>query len=143
MESRLLPHFWCGVLLLSVVRGAHQDAAADLDDLRTADVPVVFKGKRFITLKLVCSDAEQLRRQMASRSDGLIDFELQQKSHEKILNRPELINEYRLDTAGLTEEEVFTKAVQMIEHAQPVLEYEYQKPAKDLFYSWVFSNGLR
>ncbi len=23
------------------------------------------------------------------------------------------------------------------------LEYEYEKPSKDLFYSWVFPNGLR
>lgn len=117
--------------------------AADLDDLRTADIPVVFQGKRFITIKLVCSDLEQLRRRMENRGSGLIDFELQQKSSEKIMSRPELVNEYRLDTAGLTAEEVFTKAVEIIDCAQPLLEYEYQKPSKELFYSWVFSNGLR
>lgn len=37
---------------------------SDIDDLRTADIPNVFKGFRFITLKLICSNSEQLREQM-------------------------------------------------------------------------------
>lgn len=58
--------------------------ASDLDDLRTADIPIVFKGTDFITIKLVCSDLQQLQQQMRNRPDGgLIDFESQQRMNEK------------------------------------------------------------
>lgn len=30
--------------------------SGDFDDLRTADIPIVFKGYNYITLKLICSD---------------------------------------------------------------------------------------
>ena len=37
--------------------------AADIDDLRTRDIPIDFKGYRYITLKLVCTDLAQLQHQ--------------------------------------------------------------------------------
>lgn len=37
--------------------------ASDIDDLRTADIPVVFRGTAFITIKLVCSDLHQIQEQ--------------------------------------------------------------------------------
>ena len=52
--------------------------ASDIDDLRTADIPAVFRGYAFITLKLICRDAEQLREQMKNRPNGgLTDYDLQ------------------------------------------------------------------
>ena len=58
--------------------------ASDIDDLRTADIPVVFKGTEFITIKLICSDLNQIQKQMKNRpNNGLIDFELQEKMNEK------------------------------------------------------------
>lgn len=61
--------------------------ASDIDDLRTADIPIVFKGTNFITIKLICSDLHQIQEQMRNRpNNGLIDFELQEKMNEKILN---------------------------------------------------------
>lgn len=117
---------------------------SDLDDLRTADIPIDFKGYRYVTLKLVCSDVEQLKKQMRDRPEGgLIDYELQKKSNEKISTRDPLINEYVLDVTGLDISRVVEEAVHIIESSVPLTEYEYVKPEKDLFYSWVFSNGLR
>ncbi|MBO5402561.1 MAG: hypothetical protein J6A85_05270 [Clostridia bacterium] len=117
---------------------------SDLDDLRTADIPIDFKGYRYVTLKLVCSDVEQLKKQMRDRPEGgLIDYELQKKSNEKISSRDPLINEYVLDVTGLDISRVVEEAVHIIESSVPLTEYEYVKPEKGLFYSWVFSNGLR
>lgn len=118
--------------------------ASDIDDLRTADIPIVFKGTDFITIKLVCSDLRQIREQMKNRpSGGLIDLELQQRMNEKNLMREPLINEAEIDVAGRSIEEVLEQAINIIETAPPCLDYEYTKPPKELFYSWVFANGLR
>ena len=117
--------------------------AADFDDLRTADLPIVFKGYDFITLKLICSDYEQNRLQMADRGDGLVDFELLTKSTAKIMNRPLLVNEAAIDVAGKTPDEVLEEALERIGDTPSKLDYDYIKPSKDMFYSWVFSNGLR
>lgn len=118
--------------------------ASDIDDLRTADIPAVFKGTDFITIKLICSDLHQIQEQMKNRpNNGLIDYELQKKMNEKNINRPPLINEVEIDVAGKSIEEVLEQAVNIIETAPSRLDYEYTKPEKDLYYSWVFSNGLR
>ena len=118
--------------------------ASDLDDLRTADIPIVFKGTKFITIKLVCSNLEQIREQMKNRpNNGLIDYELQQKTNDKNLKRPPLVNEVEIDVAGKTIEQVLAEAIELIDTREPPLEYEYEKPPKELFYSWVFANGLR
>lgn len=118
--------------------------ASDIDDLRTGDIPIVFKGYHFITLKLICRDMDQLAAQMKNRpDDGLIDYELQRELNEKNLKRPLLINEIEIDVTGLSESDVLQKAIDSIETTESLLEYDYQKPPKDMFYSWVFSNGLR
>ena len=117
---------------------------SDIDDLRTADIPVVFKGKKYITIKLVSTDPEQIRKQMENRPEnGLIDYELQEKMNAKNLKRDPLINEVEIDVAGKTSEEVLKQAIALIDTEIPLLEYDYEKPPKALFYSWVFANGLR
>ena len=123
--------------------GIRNVISGDFDDLRTADIPVVFRGYDYITLKLVCSDYEQHYRQMKDRGNGLIDFELLQKSREKIDKRPLLINEYQIDIAGKTPDMVLGEAIGLIDRAETVRDYAYVKPPKEWFYSWVFSNGLR
>lgn len=118
--------------------------ASDIDDLRTADIPIVFKGKKYITIKLVSTDPEQIRKQMENRPEnGLIDYELQEKMNAKNLKRDPLINEVEIDVAGKTSEEVLKQAIALIDTEIPLLEYDYEKPPKALFYSWVFANGLR
>lgn len=118
--------------------------ASDIDDLRTSDIPIVFKGLDFITIKLVCNDVEQLRHQMKNRpNNGLIDYELQQKLNEKNLKRPPLINEKEIDVTGLSANDVLQKAIVIIDTEKSLLDYVYIKPPRDQFYSWVFGNGLR
>lgn len=124
--------------------GYKNTIVTDMDDLRTADIPVVFKGSNYITIKLVSSDLEQIREQMKNRpNNGLIDYELQQKTNDKNLKRDPLINEVEIDVAGKSIEEVLNKAIEIIDTTEPLLDYEYVKPPKELFYSWVFANGLR
>ncbi len=118
--------------------------ASDIDDLRTCDIPNVFKGYNFITLKLICHDIEQLVNQMKNRQNGgLIDYNLQRNLNEKNLKRPLLINEIEIDVTGLSENYVLQKAIDSIETTESLLEYDYEKPPKEMFYSWVFSNDLR
>lgn len=118
--------------------------ASDIDDLRTADIPVVFKGTDFVTIKLICSDLHQIQEQMKNRpNNALIDLELQKKMNEKNIDRPPLINEVEIDVAGKSIEEVLEQAINIIETSPSCLDYEYTKPPKNMFYSWVFSNGLR
>ena len=118
--------------------------ASDIDDLRTADIPIVFKGTDYIIVKLISSDLSQIQKQMKNRpNNGLIDYELQEKMNDKNIKRKPLINEVEIDVAGKTIEEVLEQAVNIIEATCSKLEYEYEKTSKDLFYSWVFANGLR
>ncbi len=118
--------------------------ASDIDDLRTRDIPHDFKGYEYITIKLVCSDLLQIQTQMKNRpKNGLIDYVLQEKCNKKNLNRPCLPNEHVIDVAGMTVETVLKKAIEIIDNSSSILDYEYEKPDKRYFYSWVFSNGLR
>ena len=118
--------------------------ASDIDDLRTADIPIVFKGTDFITIKLVCSDLHQIQEQMRNRpNNGLIDFDLQKKMNEKNMKRNPLINEVEIDVAGKSIGEVLEHSINMIETTPSCLDYEYEKLPKEMFYSWVFANGLR
>lgn len=118
--------------------------ASDIDDLRTADIPIVFKGTNFITLKLVCSDLRQIREQMQNRPNGgLIDLELQEKMNTKNMARAPLVNEVEIDIAGKSIDEVLACAIETIETTPSHLTYTYTKPPKEQFYSWVYANGLR
>lgn len=118
--------------------------ASDIDDLRTADIPVVFKGTDFITIKLISSDFDQIREQMKNRlGNGLIDYELQEKMNRKNIKRDPLINEVEIDVAGKSITDVLEEAVNIIETTPSLLDYDYTKPPKEMFYSWVFANGLR
>ncbi len=118
--------------------------ASDIDDLRTADIPIVFKGTDFITIKLICSDLHQIEEQMRNRpNNGLIDFDLQKKMNEKNIKRNPLINEIEIDVAGKSIGEVLEHSINIIETTPSCLDYEYEKPPKEMFYSWVFANGLR
>lgn len=97
-----------------------------------------------MTIKLVCTDLHQLQRQMKNRpNNGLIDYALQEKCNTRNLTRPPLINEHPVDITGLSADEVLEKALEILNTAQPLTEYDYVKPGKEQFYSWVFANGLR
>ncbi|MFF2015758.1 hypothetical protein [Paenibacillus sp. NPDC058177] len=116
----------------------------DFDDLRTRDIPEVFKGFNYITLKLVCSNYEQNLNQLVNReTGGLVDVELLENMYLKIPTRPLLINEFEIDINDKTPQQVMLEAIELIDHATTLSDYEYIKPQQELFYSWIFSKGLR
>jgi len=116
----------------------------DFNDLRTRNIPEEFHGYNYITLKLICSDYEQNLSQMINRGeDGLVDSVLLEETTVKVMNRPELVNEYRIDVAGKTPAEVVKEAVLLIDNAETITEYEYVKLDRTQFYSWIYSDGLR
>ena len=125
-------------------KGIKNIIALDFNDLRTREIPIVFKGKKFITLKLISTDFEQNKKQMISRGEnGLLDLELLEDSTRKIMNRQLLPNEVLIDVAGKTKEEVLNEAIERIDPYKSLLDYDYELPEKELFYSWVQSDGLR
>lgn len=125
-------------------KGLKNIIALDFNDIRTREIPQIFKGTSFITLKLISSDYEQNKRQMISRdANGLVDLELLEVSTRKIMDRDLLPNEVILDIAGKNKEEVLKEAINLIDNFNPKLDYEYNIPDKRLFYSWVQSDGLR
>lgn len=118
--------------------------ALDFNDLRTREIPIIFKGTKFITLKLISSNFEQNKNQMLSRGEkGLVDLELLEVSTKKIMKRELLPNEVLLDVANKTKEEVLEDAINLIDNYESKLDYEYTERSKELFYSWVQSDGLR
>ena len=80
---------------------------------------------------------------MIERGNGLIDLELLEKSTIKIINRELLPNEVLIDIANKTKEEVLLEAINIINSYNSKLEYDYNKPDKKQFYSWVKSDNLR
>lgn len=59
------------------------------------------------------------------------------------MNRKLLPNEVLIDVAGKSKEEVLKEAIELIDSYKPLLDYEYEEPNRELFYSWVQSDGLR
>ena len=124
-------------------KGIKNIIALDFNDLRTREIPIIFKGKNFITLKLISSNYEQNKRQMLERGNGLIDLELLEVSTKKIMNRELLPNEVLIDINGKSKEKVLKEAIDLIDNYKSILDYEYELPKKELFYSWVENDGLR
>ena len=63
--------------------------------------------------------------------------------NEKNIRRRPLVNEVEIDVAGKSIQEVLENVINIIESTPACLDYEYAKPPKEMFYSWVFANGLR
>lgn len=144
LEERTYWENQVAMLMCFLKLGYKNIIASDIDDLRTADIPIVFKGTDFITIKLVSTDLRQIQEQMKNRPNhGLIDYELQEKMNDRNLKRSPLINEVEIDVAGKSIEQVLEEAIRIIETTPSQLAYTYIKPPKELFYSWVFANGLR
>ena len=125
-------------------KGMKNVIALDFNDLRTREIPRIFRGTDFITLKLVSSDYEQNLRQMTGREKGgLVDPELLRVSTRKIMGRKLLPNEILLDVAGKAPAEVLEEAAALIDGFESEKDYDYREPDREQFYSWVRSDGLR
>lgn len=126
-------------------KGCRNIVALDFDDVRTRELPAIFKGYRFITLKLVSGDTEQIRHQMIKRRDhegGLFYPEGIERSNAVIRNRKLLPNEVLIDVAGKSKEEVLEYAIRVIDAYKPALDYEYELDDEHNYLSWVQSRHL-
>ncbi len=126
-------------------KGFRNIIALDFDDIRARELPLLFKGSDFITLKLVSGDPGQIRRQMAHRNDhegGLYAPDRVERSNEVIKNRALLPNEVLIDVAGKTKEEVLAEAIGIIDGFHPDKDYDYAPDDEHHYLSWVQSRKL-
>ncbi len=126
-------------------KGHRNIVALDFDDIRTRELPVIFKGYDFITLKLISSDTEQTKRQMEHRHNyegGLYLPDYVERSNSVIMSRELLPNEVALDVAGKSKEAVLEEAIRIIDNYESVIDYAYELPDENLFLSWVQSRQL-
>jgi len=125
--------------------GLRNIVVTDLDDLRARELPSLFKGRRFIILRLFSSDPEQIRVQMIHRAKnegGLVALKGVSRLNALISERPLLPNEVRLDVAGKTREQILEEAVSVIASFEPLLDYDYLPDDMKNYHSWVKSRGL-
>ena len=127
-------------------KGCRNIVALDFDDVRTREIPFIFKGYDFVTLKLVSTDAEQIKRQMIHRSKnegGLYFLENVERSNSVIMGRRLLPNEVLIDVAGKTKKDVLSEAIRVIDTFQPLKDYDYELEDEHNFLSWVQSKNLK
>ncbi|MCH5182764.1 MAG: AAA family ATPase [Oscillospiraceae bacterium] len=125
--------------------GHRNIVALDFDDIRARELPLLFKGYRFIILKLISSNPEQIRQQMIHRhthEGGLFALDSVERYNEVIMRRKLLPNEVQIDVAGKSKEEVFQEAVYIIDHFTSKLEYPYELDDEHHYLSWVQSRNL-
>lgn len=127
-------------------KGCRNIVALDFDDVRTRELPFIFKGYDFITLKLISSDSEQIKRQMIHRSNnegGLYYLENVERSNQMIMSRILLPNEVMIDIAGKSKENVLSEAIKIIDDFRPLKDYDYNLEDEHNFLSWVQSRNLK
>ncbi len=140
---------WDNVLLqLKFFRekGLKNIIALDFDDLRARELPLLFKGSDFITLKLVSTDTAQTLRQMEHRRDnegGLYAPEHIGRANQVIMSRDLLPNEVQIDVAGKTKEQVLNETITIIDGFSPLKDYDYELDDERKYLSWVQSKNLR
>lgn len=126
-------------------KGLKNIVMLDFDDYRTRELPQLFKGYRFIILRLVSSDLEQIKSQIIHRHEnegGLFDLNAVERHSERFLNRPLLPNEVKLDVAGMSKVDVLEAVEMIIDNHKPLLEYDYQLADEQNYVSWVQSRNL-
>jgi len=139
---------WDNVLLqlkFFYERGLRNIVALDFDDIRTRELPYLFKGYEFITLKLVSSDTEQIKQQMEHRKNnegGLYAPDYIERSNSVIMNRKLLPNEVKIDVAGKSKEEVLKETISIIDNFKPMKDYNYELDDERNYLSWVQSRQL-
>ncbi len=126
-------------------RGVQPVIALDFDDVRARELPLLFQGTRFIILRLISSDPQQIRRQMEHRRQnegGLYAPEGIERANDVIRSRKLLPNEVMMDVAGKSADEVFQEAVRLIEGHQPMMQYDAVPDDEHNYLSWVQSRNL-
>ncbi|MDE6635834.1 MAG: AAA family ATPase [Lachnospiraceae bacterium] len=126
-------------------KGHRNIVALDFDDIRTRELPFIFKGYKFITLKLVSSDPKQIKEQMINRHNnegGLYAPDYVERSNYVIMHRNLLPNEVQIDVAGKTKEDVLNEAINIIDDFEPKTDYVYELDDEHNYLSWVQSRQL-
>ena len=126
-------------------KGLRNIIALDFDDIRTRELPYLFKGYEFITLKLVSSDTEQTKQQMEHRKNnegGLYVPDYVERANSVIMSRNLLPNEVQIDIAGKTKEQVLEEAIRVIDCFEPMKDYDYELDDERNYLSWVQSRRL-
>lgn len=126
-------------------RGLRNIVALDFDDIRARELPQIFKGYKFVILKLVSGNPGQIKQQMLYRHNhegGLFAPDYVERSNYVIMSRELLPNEVQIDVAGKTKEEVFYEAVNRIDQFDPLLDYRYELDDEHHYLSWVQSRQL-
>lgn len=113
--------------------------ALDFNEVRFRDIPQDFIGYDYIILHLVCSNIEQNVEQMKNRGKGLIDFNMLNDDYKRAQKypRPLLPNEIRIDVTNKNADEVFEIAKVELTKTKSLLSYNYVKPDKKCFGTWV------
>jgi hypothetical protein len=127
-------------------KGLRNIVAADFDDIRSRELPSVFRGYDYIILRLVSGEPEQIRRQMIHRKEnegGLFLPDYVERANSVIMKRELLPNEAVIDVAGKTKEEVLSEAIRLIDGFHPVKKYDYEPDDEHHYLSWVQSRRLR
>jgi hypothetical protein len=139
---------WDNVLLqlnFFYEKGLRNIVTLDFDDIITRELPYIFKGYEFITLKLVSSDTEQIKKQMIHRKNnegGLYAPDYVERSNSVIMNRKLLPNEVQIDVVGKSREEVLAEAIKIIDNFESMKEYNYELDDEHNYLSWVQSRQL-
>ncbi|MCR5122595.1 MAG: AAA family ATPase [Ruminococcus sp.] len=120
----------------------------DIDDVRTREIPSLFRGKSFIILRLFSSDIGQIVSQMEKRranEGGLYDIDLARRLNAKMSRRPFLPNEVGLDISGKNQKQVLDDSLAIMGDFVPLTDYEYDPDDVDIkdYCSWVWSRGLK
>ena len=126
-------------------KGFRNIVALDFDDVRARELPVLFRGSVFVTLRLVSGDPGQILRQMKHRKDhegGLYAPDRAERSNEVIRSRRLQPNEVPIDIAGKSKEEVLAEAIGIIDCFQPDKDYRYAPDDERHYVSWVQSRRL-
>lgn len=126
-------------------KGHRNIVALDFDDVRTRELPLIFKGYKFITLKLVSSNADQIKEQMIHRHNNEGDLyapDYVERLNYVIMNRKPLPNEVQIDVAEKTKEEVLNEAINIIDSFDPKTDYFYEFDDEHNYLSWVQSRQL-
>ena len=126
-------------------KGLRNIVAADFDDIRVRELPLIFKGSDYIILRLVSGKPEQIIQQMVYRSEnegGLLLPDYVERANSVIMERKLMPNEVMIDIAGKTKEEVLAEALRVIDGFHPMKEYNYEPDDEHHYLSWVQSRQL-
>lgn len=127
-------------------KGFRNIVALDFDDLRVREIPKLFKGYKFIIVRLVSTNPQQLINQMEKRHQnegGLYIPDQVLKHNEKIKNRKTLPNEIIIDINNKSKDQVLIETINKIDNFTPEINYKYRLDDKNKYLSWVLSNNLK